>query len=600
MPIKTNKISYDINYITLAQKFDFFKLSTTDDYFKGGAQMLDAPPVENNIQSVFFEHGKSFYVMMISSQNNRAQLKTLLQTADEGSKISFEKIEATALQSNILIQLLLNGIDNCSDDILKFNNLTGHLYCTHPNWFVSGKVASADAIIKIPCLEIRLPNDCELLLSVHTLTSEHLKKKITFRKKKFEDYPKYVLSDMNTIRRRLKNESATGYIMRQTDGKKTDIPFLSIQNKEQFDCSKMGVLCNIKRRFNKKYAGLCSIEFADVSETSFRNHKIKQDKIFSAAANGYLLSHKIHIVDSIGDKYSEIFCGEIVNLLKEHYNVKASIGKRLTKDALNIVLIHNAAYYIDGDDPHNKPHNGFVVQHITFEDYTKDSKFALKTVLNELLIKDDLAHGKIILFDWSALGIGNVSFGIREEIDGIDRFFFMDIVSDGTFHISEQKLDLFNMNEYSSCLRIFEDNEKIRGLIRDSQGKINAIADTDWFTIPEIDMINDELSSGNNKLRGKDARESLLSAVLDIHTFNLPNESGTYYFVGDIGEGMRPKVQCAANIRKVEQIEDAPDMLPMLLPLMDVTFVRNGQLTVLPFPFKYLREYTEKLCLQEK
>ena len=121
------------------------------------------------------------------------------------------------------------------------------------------------------------------------------------------------------------------------------------------------------------------------------------------------------------------------------------------------------------------------------------------------------------------------------------------------------------------------------------------IADTGWFTIPEIDMINDELSSGNNKLRGKDAREALLSAVLDIHTFNLPNESGTYYFVGGIGEGMRPQIQCAVNIRKVERIDDAPDMLPKLLPLMDVTFVRNGQLTVLPFPFKYLREYTVKL-----
>ena len=28
-----------------------------------------------------------------------------------------------------------------------------------------------------------------------------------------------------------------------------------------------------------------------------------------------------------------------------------------------------------------------------------------------------------------------------------------------------------------------------------------------------------------------------------------------------------------------------------LLPLMDVEFVRNDQLTVIPFPFKYLREY---------
>jgi hypothetical protein len=30
------------------------------------------------------------------------------------------------------------------------------------------------------------------------------------------------------------------------------------------------------------------------------------------------------------------------------------------------------------------------------------------------------------------------------------------------------------------------------------------------------------------------------------------------------------------------------------LPLMAVEFVRNNQYTVLPFPFKYLREYIEQ------
>lgn len=30
-----------------------------------------------------------------------------------------------------------------------------------------------------------------------------------------------------------------------------------------------------------------------------------------------------------------------------------------------------------------------------------------------------------------------------------------------------------------------------------------------------------------------------------------------------------------------------------LLPLMNVTFVHNGQLTIVPFPFKYLREYVK-------
>lgn len=70
------------------------------------------------------------------------------------------------------------------------------------------------------------------------------------------------------------------------------------------------------------------------------------------------------------------------------------------------------------------------------------------------------------------------------------------------------------------------------------------------------------------------------------------DESGKqYYFVGTIGEGMRWNIPRAANIRCIEGYEGAQLLFDKLLPTMNVTFVHNGQLTVLPFPFKYLREY---------
>ena len=53
---------------------------------------------------------------------------------------------------------------------------------------------------------------------------------------------------------------------------------------------------------------------------------------------------------------------------------------------------------------------------------------------------------------------------------------------------------------------------------------------------------------------------------------------------------MQPTIQCAANVRAVE-IYKGNLNFQELLPLMSVTFVRNGQLTVLPFPIKYIKEY---------
>lgn len=47
----------------------------------------------------------------------------------------------------------------------------------------------------------------------------------------------------------------------------------------------------------------------------------------------------------------------------------------------------------------------------------------------------------------------------------------------------------------------------------------------------------------------------------------------------------------AANIRELCTEGSGKVDIERVLPLMDVDFVRNGQLTVVPFPFKYLREY---------
>ena len=70
-------------------------------------------------------------------------------------------------------------------------------------------------------------------------------------------------------------------------------------------------------------------------------------------------------------------------------------------------------------------------------------------------------------------------------------------------------------------------------------------------------------------------------------------ENTFYYSTGQIGAGMQNKIERASHIRKVKPYENSPLFYEELLETMNVTFVRNGQLTILPFPFKYLREYIQ-------
>jgi hypothetical protein len=316
----------------------------------------------------------------------------------------------------------------------------------------------------------------------------------------------------------------------------------------------------------------------------------------SARIQELLETPGVHIVDQIGDMYSEQFIDNMCSLLLQKYEISASVGKRIKKDALNICVIHNAEYYEGVQDPHNKRSEGVAIQHVTLEDFADNAEFAISTVIHEVLIKNDLKSGRITLFNWSSLGIKeDISFGTEAKFDEETKYFFMKVHPDGSFVIQEQEFTLFEMNEYTDCVNIFEDaktkGEMVKGLIRDGQGRINVIKDTGIITIPEAKEIKNLLASGDTKLRGKERREELLSSCLDIKTYM--EDGKQFYYVGTIGEGMRWKIPRAANVRCIEGYQGAPLMFDRLLPTMNVSFVHNGQLTVLPFPFKYLREYLE-------
>lgn len=90
----------------------------------------------------------------------------------------------------------------------------------------------------------------------------------------------------------------------------------------------------------------------------------------------------------------------------------------------------------------------------------------------------------------------------------------------------------------------------------------------------------------------------LLENVLDIKYFEEENTDGTLepsfnYYVGPRRNSLQSSIHNASIVRQV-QAEGKLEFRE-LLPLMTVDFVRIGQYTVLPFPFKYLREYQKMI-----
>ncbi|MDE7122422.1 MAG: hypothetical protein K2O42_09725 [Oscillospiraceae bacterium] len=590
--IRTNQLVYTLNYEEIDKKYDIFVVQTTEKYFRYGAYILDAPILEGNVCSVCFLNGKEFYVLMYHNEQNKKLLKEALFNAKGGDTVILRSLKSKELKNRSLLQLLLNSLGSIKHPSLRFNNLTGHLYCFHPDWIDESK----GIIWKVPCLELKLTSEYHLKLDVCTFTSVRLKNKITFKNQKFEDYPKYVLSMAHkTLRRKLKDDKEPAFIKRQVDGEKSSIDYLNILNFQAFSRSKMGILAETVLHFNEVFKNMAYIDFEAVSEYDSLNDT-KENKNFIKEK---LQIQEIRIVDMIGDESSKKFCKEMKEHLFEEYQITVKIGKRPDKNCLNLCLIHEASYYHGKDDPHQKQYPDTAIQHITLENFADNVKYATSTVIHELLIKSDLQDRKIRLFDWSKLGLTeDISFGIAENIEeNVEHYFFMCIHPDGTFFIEEQEPILFEQIEYSQCTEIFSEPKNnpqdFRGIIRDNHGNINIIDDTDLITIPEIFDLRQELENGNTKLRNGKKRELLLPSVTDIRYFQ--KNGNIYYFSGVIGYGMKPDVHTAMHIRKVKPYEDAPLFFEKLLPLMNVRFVRNKQLTVYPFPFKYLREHLQQL-----
>ena len=102
-------------------------------------------------------------------------------------------------------------------------------------------------------------------------------------------------------------------------------------------------------------------------------------------------------------------------------------------------------------------------------------------------------------------------------------------------------------------------------------------------------------------LRGKEVKDDLFGASLGIKFWINRDGNGAEYSVGTKSEGLQSTLPRATRIRKIKMVDTTkklPD-LSLLLKMMDNDFVQWGDLTVVPFPFKYLREYLTNISKQK-
>lgn len=591
-PIKVNKAEVCFDKVHISERYNVYRVNSSTGKINVGSYLLDVPVMDNTVRSVYFTRGRSFYVLMDSCCDAKQKLKAAIASQQEANDLTVEAVDTLCLEDSILLQLMINALGNYKSTALHSSNLTGHYYTYNPDWIKHKK--GENTIWQVPCIEIRVDGDMILHADVRTFSSVKLRSKMTFGKKMFKDYPQYVFSAKRTLSRKKKDDkSEDSFILRQVDGQKTVIQFLDIKSIGGFYASKAGIVQSVIAQFNTVYEGYAKLTLHEVKEyeSLYSRPAIAKKKDDAALVHNLLSGQSVNIVDTIKDEGSEVFCTKVADILKGKYGVEAAITDEVSRNALNIRIIHNANYYDVGTDKYLISKDT-VIQHITVEDFTSPES-VIAVVVHDLIIKSDLQCGKIRLYDWAGLEYQNdVVFGSVVCGDDEDHYYFMTIHPDGSFIIREVTDDFLGESAYDKYINMLsagEDDGNIKGIVGIGEDSIYIIKDVGLIALPNLDGIANELESGNTKLRGKSMRESLLSGCLDIRTYD--EDGHTYYFVGDIGAGMQTTVGHAANIRELCTEGSGKVDIERVLPLVDVDFVRNGQLTVVPFPFKYLREY---------
>lgn len=664
----SNEILASFEYYNIDRDYDFYYVTTSDKYIKGGAAFLDIDDIK--VVALQFESGKSFWVMLPKKSISRAEFVRLLNTKEDGDSLSIKSMTSNSIPEHLLIQLFLNALTSPADEMISFNNLSGKLLCFRPAWFNKDK---DNFVWGMQCLEVKVGDDMCIKLVAHRMTALALKKQMKFEKRKLQDYPQYEFSYNNNTLKRVSNENMDrreNFIIKPVDGERGSITFFDFTDYETFACTKMGVLYDILNALHDEFGTYIHVNFKQYDIDEVLEYKRTSLEAYKDIVAKEVINSGINIVDAVQSETSEDYLQDVVDGINKIIpEVKCSVGRRLSKKKLNVRYIHDKSFYSDSKvDPHQEDMKEYVTQHITVENFKHQSSAAVYNILKELVIKKDIATGKITLVDWSKYGYkADWLFGMVTE----GKYYFMTIHPDGTFKIEVLERNLFNMTEYDKYMDYFGLNEEnvsdyrgVIGLVKGSDGSINLIKDTNIYSMPDYNVMGDVLKNVASEgrfpgkdvvtwlrsvmnitdkikvqaaldivipnidmnaeytkadimrlfkgittkkevvryvfentgimlyayLRGEEERNEYLSGNIDINYIE-QDEMLARFSVGEIGNGMKYTIERASVVREIQAVDGSRLIFRELLPLMGVEFVRYGMLTVVPFLFKYIREY---------
>lgn len=294
------------------------------------------------------------------------------------------------------------------------------------------------------------------------------------------------------------------------------------------------------------------------------------------------------------------------------WGVRASYGGGAVDPlAWNIVMVPNEVAEDDG----YALHVGVVEQHVTpdvCEPLVKAASKAkvrgaqegvLGAMLKELLVKQDVADGRVRAFDIGSFGVESVTVcGVvnvpRKEEDKIEldtHLAALTIGADGDMDYTSHPIEDGPVDEMELELLTADGKLDKDAYIFDvqagGQSILARVHDTGLTTFSNnfMTLVRDYQLTGKAG-RKKEFFESYNSPYYGIGTFE--RAGLTCYFVG-VNNGTKEDLATAIHVRSIEILE-GDDLSELLVQLVNVGLSRHGAPSRWPIPVKYLNEYAAR------
>ena len=507
--IHTNQMEIDFEFEAIAKDFSIFEARRDQgNYWK--SRVPDVALQECKALAVVYERGPSCYILYHRASVEQHSLRQVLECCEDNVRVQeISAQEMAETKKHLLAQLLCNALPSIQANGELYHNVTGNLYYMQPSWVNYRK----EVLASFWTLQISFTKDCCVKLDVKTFSNARLKQGS-------KNKPQYLFDpECYILRRALRDDPGNStdrfVIGALNQRRKNTIPFLEFGSLTDYQNCKVGILHQFLRDVRKSLSLYLSLTMVSLDESTHLGVCGSVDSM--TGIRNRLRETPLYLEDTVQNEQSRTLISMLRYELAQYSEVTFMEGAPEKGDAL-LRIIHHPLFYEDHpeDDEYLKAPKHCVVQHITVEDFQLTGMNARRTkekedhkllkVIQELAIKIDISRRQMSCYDWAKLGVDRPVTFVMASSDYKDKskpicYDMLRIQPGGELYFESWQQSFWEDNsEREKISAAFETlhgkfNPTIKGLVYEEENNIHIIYDTDRYTLPNMQDLEQVLSA---------------------------------------------------------------------------------------------------------